>query len=109
MDKPPTRLGDVIERVVSAYGLGDNYRGWKIVALWPEIVGKQIARRSRAVRFSDGAVVVIVESDAWRQELEMQREQILRKIRALPGGSVVNKIILKAGPLGEFDNGQDCG
>lgn len=100
----PTRLGHLIEQVIRSLGLGEKYHGWRIVSRWPDIVGPEIARQARAVRFSDGILTVVVEKDAWRQELEMQLEVILRKVRSDSGGRAVRKIVLKAGSSTENEN-----
>jgi len=104
MVREPTRLGNLIEQVISSLGLSEKYHGWRVVSRWPDIVGPEIARQARAVRFSDGILTVIVEKDAWRQELEMQLEVILRKVRSNAGGRAVNKIVLKAGSSMENEN-----
>lgn len=100
----PTRLGQLIDQVISSLGLSDKYHGWRIVSRWPDIVGPEVARQARAVRFSDGILTVVVEKDAWRQELEMQLEVILQKIRSYAGGRAVKKIVLRAGSPTENEN-----
>lgn len=104
MAAKPSRLSDLIEKVIASLGHSHKFQGWRVVGHWPEIVGPEIARCSRAVRFSEGTLIVVVEKDVWRQELEMQREQILGKIRSLPGGAAVEKIVLKAGSVREYEN-----
>ena len=61
----------------------------------------EIARVAQADRFREGILVVIVEQDAWRQELEMQRDEILRKIQNCRGGKAVEKIVFKAAGIRE--------
>jgi len=107
MGADPIRLGTLIEHIIGACGLHDKFHGWRIVNQWPDIVGSEIARHSRAIRYSDGILTIAVEKDVWRQELEMQREQILRQIRRVPGGAVVKKIVLRAGAPTENNNGKD--
>lgn len=95
--KNAARLGDVIEAVVGSLGQGKNYHGWRMVAKWPEIVGPQLARCSKAVRYADGLLYVVVTGDAWRQELEMHLEHIISAIHALRGGKAVERIVLRGG------------
>lgn len=109
MGKEPARLKGILSQVLAGLGQEDKFHGWRIVELWPEIVGAEIARYARAVRFVDGSLIVVVEKDAWRQELEMQREQILNKIRSLPGGNAVKKIVLRAGSFQEIHDEQQDG
>jgi predicted nucleic acid-binding Zn ribbon protein len=105
MGQEPSRLGNLIEQVIGSLGLADKFHGWRVVSRWPDIVGPEIARHSRAVRFADGILTVVVEKDVWRQELEMQLESILEKVRASAGGRAVRKIVLKAGSPRESQNG----
>ena len=93
----PSQLGDVIESLVTSLGQAGKFYGWRMVVRWPEVVGPEIAEVARAVRFSEGVLTVVVEKDVWRQELEMQLDKILTKVRSQPGGRVVDKIVLKAG------------
>ena len=93
-------IGGVIDRVVRSLGLATRYGGWLAVNQWPEIVGQQIAQAARAVRFRDGTLYVAVPSAAWRQELSLQREVILQKIRSRPYGKAVTEIRLIHGERG---------
>jgi predicted nucleic acid-binding Zn ribbon protein len=102
--RDPTRLGNLIEQVIGSLGLGEKFHGWRIVSRWPDIVGAEIALHARAVRFSDGILTVVVEKDVWRQELEMQLESILDKVRSQSGGKAVKKIVLRAGSTMESKN-----
>jgi predicted nucleic acid-binding Zn ribbon protein len=104
MGREPTRLGNLIEQVIGSLGLGDKYHGWRLVSRWPDIVGPEVARQARAVRVADGILTVVVEKDVWRQELEMQLESILDKIRTTAGGGAVKKIVLRAGSSMENKN-----
>ncbi len=105
MRKTPDRLDSIVTHLMQSLGLGKTYYGWQMVERWPEIVGMDIARVARAERFADGILTIIVEKDTWRQELEMQLDSILEKIRAVPGGSAVDRIVLRAGSIREKDNG----
>ena len=106
MGQNPTPLGRLIEQVMQSFGLGEKFHGWQAVRRWPEIVGPEIAKQAKAVRFAEGVLTVVVEKDAWRQELEMHLERILFKFRSLPGGNAVKKIVLKAGSFSEKLDGK---
>ncbi|MFH1700794.1 MAG: DUF721 domain-containing protein [Candidatus Zixiibacteriota bacterium] len=101
MEQKPDRLGNIFDGLMSSLGLKKSFHGWQIVDKWPEIVGVDIAKVSRADKFQDGILTVIVEQDTWRQELEMQREEILKTIHRRRGGKAVEKIILKTGSIRE--------
>ncbi len=85
-------LGPLVERLLAAFGLSHKVAGWRAVNKWPEIVGDQIARHSRAVRFSEDTILVVVEDAGYRQEYSMMVDDFLDKIHSLPGGKAVKKI-----------------
>lgn len=96
----PTEISSVIGSVVSSMGIKASYEGAKVLAAWPEIVGPDIAERAIADRVADGVLYVRIEKDVWRQQLQMQREEILRKIHRLPFGRSIKDIRLVGGKKG---------
>lgn len=109
MKKEPARLRNVMSQLIAGLGLQEKFNGWRIVEDWPQVVGPEIARQTRAVKFSEGVLTIAVEKDSWRQELEMQKELLMRKIHELPGGKSVKKIVLRGGPLRENGDEQNDG
>lgn len=93
----PKPVSGVIGRLISSLGISRNYNGWTVVANWPEIVGEEIARRAKAIRFQDGTLYIAVAESAWRQELAMQAESLLREIQSYPYGGAIKQIRLVRG------------
>lgn len=89
-------LGQVLESVADSVGFKQRYDAYQVISRWPELVGEQIANRSRAVKFDDGTLFVVVEDAAWRQNLSMEIESILKQIRSHPFGRVVTQLRLIA-------------
>lgn len=98
--KAPKPIAGVIEKVVKSLGISKSYHGWLVVTKWPEIVGEQITRVAKAVRFDDGVLYVAVPDPSWRQNLAMETESILRKIRSYPYGRVVTQLRFIQGKKG---------
>ena len=98
-----------MSQLIAGLGLQEKFNGWRIVEDWPKVVGPEIARQTRAVRFDDGTLTIAVEKDSWRQELDMQKELLLRKIQELPGGKSVKKIVLRGGSVRENRDEQNDG
>ncbi len=86
--------------VVSSMGIKASYEAARVIDAWPEIVGADIAARAVADRVVDGVLFVCVEKDVWRQQLHMQREEILHKIHRLPYGRAISEIRLVGGKKG---------
>ncbi len=88
----PRQIGGLIEEILASYGLSKRYYGWQIVSDWPNIVGENLARVSKAEKFDDGMLIVSVESDSWRQELSLQKDAILTNIHDRRNGNIVKQI-----------------
>lgn len=100
LKKQPKPVSGAIEAAMSALGLGPTYNGWMVVQKWPELVGENISRRAKAFRFADGVLYVAVPDAAWRQNLAMELESIIRQIRTYPYGRVIKEIRLVANERG---------
>jgi hypothetical protein len=62
---------------------------------WPAAVGKRIAARTRAVRLVRQALVVECEDAEWQRQLNTLKPQILRKLQAFVGETLVTSIDLR--------------
>lgn len=67
---------------------------------WPNVVGAELARRSRPDRYDRGTVWVAVEGSAWAQELRMIRDVILDRLERECGeGGLFHDIRFGVRPL----------
>lgn len=96
----PEPLSSLVPKIMASLGLSKKYFGWQIVAEWDKIVGENIARISKAIKFDNGILTVAVESDSWRQELSLQRSEIITKIHNHPSGKVVKQLQFVRGAKG---------
>jgi len=62
---------------MASLGLGDRLREREALTCWGDIVGEEIASRSRALRIRDEVLYVRVDSPAWSQELRFLKSRIL--------------------------------
>ena len=93
----PAPIGGVIEKVMQSLGMSRDFHGWQVVNNWPDIVGEQVARRCRPIRFAEGILYVAIDDPVWRQEMSMQIGEMLKAIRAVRYGRVVTRIQLVKG------------
>jgi len=98
--KKPRPIDGIVGKVMSSMGHGNSYAGWSIVAKWAEIVGPEIAKRSRAFKYHEGTLFVAVPDAAWRHNLMMERDQILAKIHGLSHGRAIKDLHLVQGEKG---------
>lgn len=75
------RVGDVLPSVLRGLGLQKRFNERQVVEKWAEVVGPELAQRSRATGFERGTLFVHVEHGAWMQELHFMEKELVRKLR----------------------------
>lgn len=88
-------LKEALEQMLKAYGIDSKVKSYSVVVEWAEIVGEKIAKHSTAERMESGKLIVRVHSSAWRQELQFQKLEIIKKINLKYGGEIVKDIIFR--------------
>ncbi len=84
------RVGDVLPSVLRDLGLQKRFKEREAVEKWADVVGAEMAQRSRATRFEKGTLFVQVDHGAWMQELHFMERELVRKLRAeCPGVDLV--------------------
>lgn len=91
-----TRIGDVLPSVLRRLGLEQRFREQAILNLWADVVGPEIAARTRASRIDKGVLHIRVDHGAWIQELHFIEKDLLRKLRAAAPGVELQRIRFSA-------------
>ena len=102
-DLPPRRqpepTADLIGRVLSLAGLGEQVYRLDIFRRWAEAVGPKIAQRTSPQSFSRGTLVVRAASSTWQNELMFLRGAIIAKLNGLLGAPRVKELRVISGHL----------
>jgi predicted nucleic acid-binding Zn ribbon protein len=93
----PEKAADILGRLTNRMGIAARLEKEKAVVLWEEAVGKNIARRAKAVSVRGGVLFVTVQNSVWLQELALLKEGIIEKINTLVGSEVVQDIMFRVG------------
>jgi predicted nucleic acid-binding Zn ribbon protein len=86
------RAGDLLAGIIEGLHLGEKLSGWKAVEAWGEIVGADVAGRTKAVRFEQGRLIVEVDSSARMAQLGFEKPALLEKLNARAGECVVRDL-----------------
>jgi hypothetical protein len=89
MDSPPQR---------------EQFRVWDI---WEEVVGPQIAGKTRPEALRNGVLVVSVTSSVWMQELSFMKQKILDRINQTLAPATIREIRFKLGDIQQAGAGCD--
>lgn len=86
---PPRLAGDIVDDALWLAGLGNRYQLDKVLALWPTLVGPELARRTQPRSVREGVLTVEVASASWLYVLEREHHATIRdRLREATGGTV---------------------
>ena len=85
-------LRKAIEEAVDGAGIKSALDQETAVTLWALVVGDVISAITRAEKVEAGTLVVRVETSVWRQELHMQKEELIKKINKKIGTKAIRDI-----------------
>jgi hypothetical protein len=96
--RPTSDLIELIDDIRKKHGIGIPTAEQEIRDHWPEIVGTANASYSHAVRVDErNRLVVHVSHSVVRNELFMNRSEILDRLRKLPGCASIKLLHLTQG------------
>ena len=91
----PESIGDVMRRTIQAGGLGDRLNEPRAIALWPTIVGEEIASRTSRPSVTRGVMTIHVRNASLRQELNMSRSALIGIINDSLGKEIIKELYFR--------------
>lgn len=88
-------LGDIIREFLREEGLETPLNEYKAVACWNDVMGDVVARYTSNVSLRGGILYVSITSPALRQNLMMNRSQIVQKLNTHVGAQVVQNVVVR--------------
>ena len=85
-------LKKVIKEAVRETGIDKALKQESAVFLWKDIVGKTVSAVTEAKKVENGVLLIKTQSPTWRQELYIQKKEILNKINKKIGSSAIKEI-----------------
>ena len=85
-------LKSAIKKAVRNAGVEKAIKQESAVFLWGEIVGQTVSSVTRVKKVDRGVLTVKTESSTWRQELHMQKKEIIDKINNKIGSKTIKEI-----------------
>lgn len=75
-------LSLVLDEVLATLKLDEHLAASQATELWQELVGPEVAKRTRAAGVRDGELVVEVQGAVWMGHLAILRQGIMEEINA---------------------------
>ena len=85
-------LKKAIKVAVEKTGIAVALKQENAVFLWRELVGKAVGEATEAVGVEKGVLIIKTKSSTWRQELHMQKNEILNKVNKKIGSNAIKEI-----------------
>lgn len=91
------RVGALVPRVLSELGLGAASAALRVLEVWDEVLGPDLAPHCRPEGLRRGAVVARVPDSAWMQRLQLEKLRILEGLRHRLGENAPADLRLRIG------------
>ena len=69
-----------LKKLIKKQGFEKEINQQKAIDFWGEIVGKKINENTEPLEVRFGVLTVKVKNPVWRQELQLQKDNIIKKI-----------------------------
>jgi len=89
----PEKVGDILGAFLQKSGLREEVLRAEVVEDWQERVGEAIGKVTRAQGVRDRTLVVEVRSSSWLMELNLMRDEILRKVNEGRDEAPIERIV----------------
>lgn len=89
------QIGDAIRKFLRQSGLESPLNEFRLVDAWRDVVGPTIAKYTLNLYIRNQTLFVHLSSSVLRQELQMQREMIVRHLNDKVGASVIVDIVFR--------------
>jgi len=82
-------LGDIINKLMKAYGIEDKMREFDIINGWEEMMGKAIAVRTEKIYIQNRVLHLKMNSSVMREELMHGKQIIIERVNQKAGAQMV--------------------
>ena len=94
-------LGDILQKVLKKLDIPHKRTDRRLVDLWEQAVGPQIASHTIPDNLKRGSLYVLVSSPAWLHQLQFLKEELRRKLNDLSGQEEFRRIFFVVGKIPE--------
>lgn len=88
------KMDELVELVLKQMGLSQKFKEHEVCEVWPEVVGKMIASRTKSLSVSGGKLFVRFSSSVVKNEIAMVKEGLIRALNDKMGSEVITDIIM---------------
>lgn len=86
-------IGDMIRRFLREGGLESPLNEYRLIQAWETVLGKAIARYTGQMYIKNQTLYVHLTSPALRQNLQMSRQSLVKRLNESVGAQVIVDIV----------------
>lgn len=91
-DSDEKPLGDIVGKIMKAYGLEKRMKEMDILKGWPEMMGIAIANRTTSLQINNRILYISMDSAVMREELLNGKQIILQRVNDFAGESIIDDV-----------------
>lgn len=88
-------IGDILRRFLREEGIESPLNEHRLIQAWQTVLGRSISNYTDQLFIRNQTLYVHLTSPALRQDLQMMRQQIIKKLNDAVGAQVIVNIIFR--------------
>ena len=92
---PPKKLKRLLDDYLKGTDFKDINNTINIELIWEKMVGNPISSNTKIQSFKNGTIIINVSNSIWRNELSLQKQILLEKLKKKEPNLKIKDIILK--------------
>lgn len=84
-----------INSFLNKSGLKKGIEEQKAIKIWKNTVGVKISKNTEPISIKNGVIVIKTINSVWRQELQFQKQEIIKKLNQKLKKKTIREIIFK--------------
>jgi hypothetical protein len=91
-DSDEKPLGQIVGKIMKAYGLEKRMKEMDILKGWPEMMGIAVANRTTNLRIHNRILYISIDSAVMREELLNGKQIILHRVNDFAGDRIIDDV-----------------
>jgi len=91
-DSDEKPLGQIVGKIMKAYGLEKRMKEMDILKGWPEMMGIAVANRTTNLRINNRILYISMDSAVMREELLNGKQIILQRVNDFAGQKIIDDV-----------------
>ena len=93
------KVGEALPRALKSLGISRRTREAQALWLWPQVVGPDLARETRALRLTGGILWVTASSTPLAHQLHLERSRLIERLNLMIGAPAIREIRFRQSSL----------